>query len=327
MKKKVINMIKVKFLILFCVMISSCTSKTIYINDEKKFFEITKEDRFVDKNIKEDLKFFHEVQSKLYEVTERGYETTSYPYCLSQKYLDIATEQYNNNDRSDYVEKSLEKSLSILTQMEVFLDDIIYPENIKTDYAVRNDYWNFVEEIKSFYEKEQLLDSIDCGQCKLAELETELLNAEHLNSELGLRNSLRSIRSAEKIYKELKKEINYCKDGGGYNLIERRLYFKINKDELRDVSIKKLNVVYKILNKNKSFKLKINGYTDPVGTDEYNNSLSKRRAMSAYNFLIKKGIDKKRLTVNYFGEKKQIKNYLNKKSYAINRRVDLVIIE
>jgi outer membrane protein OmpA-like peptidoglycan-associated protein len=44
------------------------------------------------------------------------------------------------------------------------------------------------------------------------------------------------------------------------------------------------------------------GYTDAIGSNKYNISLSQKRAVSVQNYLIKKGISPKRLNVRWEGE-------------------------
>lgn len=302
-----------------------CSSKTIYIENEDGFYENKEENRFVDKELKKDLNFFHDVQKRLYDVSSRGYATTTYPYCLAQTHLDKATEQYNNNDRTDYVEDSLISSLEILLQMEIYLDDIIYPESKHDEYTVRKDLWNLVYDAKDWLDSYQILDNSSCGQCTLAELELELKNARHLNSELGLRNALPSIRKSEVLASKLNEEILNCKINNLYKFIPRSIYYETAKYGLRDISKKRLDVVAKLLKENNKYKINIVGFTDPVGSTYYNYKLSYKRAITAYKYLLSKGISKHRMSVSSKGEKEQIKDRFNQESNAINRRVDILI--
>lgn len=306
--------------------ITGCASKTIYIDEsEESFYENRPENRFVDKEMLKDIDFFHSVQKRLYDVSEQGYATTTYPYCLAQTHLDKATEQYNNNDRTKYVEENLESSLGILAQMEVYLDDIIYPETKHDNYTVRKDLWNLTYDAKEWLSSYEILDSSKCGQCTLAELELELKNARHLNSELGLRNALSSIRKSEMLASNLSKEIINCKINNLYKFIPRSIYFESDKYNLRDVSFKRLDVIAKLLKENNRYKVNIVGFTDSVGSSKYNQLLSKKRAMKAYNYLISKNISKHRMNVLAKGETNQIKDRFNQNNNAVNRRVDVFI--
>ena len=58
------------------------------------------------------------------------------------------------------------------------------------------------------------------------------------------------------------------------------------------------------LKNNKGLKIEINGHTDHIGPDSYNDKLSLRRANSVANYLNTKGISKARMIINGFGESK-----------------------
>ena len=53
--------------------------------------------------------------------------------------------------------------------------------------------------------------------------------------------------------------------------------------------------------------------------------LSKRRAMAVYTYLVKKGVDKSRLTTKWYGESRPVADNKTKEGRARNRRTDIVI--
>lgn len=306
--------------------LSGCASKTIYLDEkENDIFSNNNENRFIDKEMVKDLNFFHNVQKRLYNVSENGYSTTTYPYCLAQTHLDKATEQYNNNDRTKYVEDSLESSLGVIIQMENYLDDILYQDYKHDNYTVRKDLWNLTYDAKEWLSSYEILNNSECGQCTLAELELELKNARHLNEELGLRNALSSIRKSEHLASKLTSEIIECKSTNLFKFIPRSIYFETDKYNLRKISLKRLTVIAKILKENKKYKINIVGTADTVGDDKYNYKLSHNRALEAYDYFISMGISKNRMNIIANGESKQIKDRFEQKSNAINRRVDIYI--
>jgi outer membrane protein OmpA-like peptidoglycan-associated protein len=72
-------------------------------------------------------------------------------------------------------------------------------------------------------------------------------------------------------------------------------------------------------------KVTIEGHTDNVGTDDYNQKLSERRANSIRQYLIEKfGINGSRLTAVGYGESKPIASNDNEEGREINRRVQAV---
>jgi outer membrane protein OmpA-like peptidoglycan-associated protein len=71
--------------------------------------------------------------------------------------------------------------------------------------------------------------------------------------------------------------------------------------------------------------VQISGYTDGLGSVEYNNKLSDRRARACADYLIKKGIDKNRIRFVSFGaccpvEMELINGRDNPDGRSLNRR-------
>ena len=75
--------------------------------------------------------------------------------------------------------------------------------------------------------------------------------------------------------------------------------------------------------------VQLDGNTDSRGSNQYNVNLSKNRATSAMNYLVKKGIEKERLSTEWFGETKLANECADEvvcpeEDHQINRRVDVV---
>jgi len=79
------------------------------------------------------------------------------------------------------------------------------------------------------------------------------------------------------------------------------------------------------LNKYPSRSVEIDGYTDSVGTQEYNLSLSRRRADTVQSFLLSQGIDASRVTSQGKGEDDPVANNASASGRQQNRRVEVVI--
>jgi len=80
------------------------------------------------------------------------------------------------------------------------------------------------------------------------------------------------------------------------------LYFDFDKSILKDKEKQVLDSVYTILMENKSYTIQVSGYTDGLGTDQYNRKLSDLRAKAAADYLKKKGVEPSRITFVSFGE-------------------------
>jgi len=69
----------------------------------------------------------------------------------------------------------------------------------------------------------------------------------------------------------------------------------------------------------------VKGHTDNVGSDSFNMTLSKKRAEAVVKYLTKKGIDKSRLSYEYYGSSRPIKDNDTEEGRTYNRRVEFEI--
>jgi len=83
--------------------------------------------------------------------------------------------------------------------------------------------------------------------------------------------------------------------------------------------------VIKILNDNPEMKLAIDGHTDWVGSDEFNQTLSDNRANAVKQYFISKGIDESRITSAGHGESMPIADNNSAAGRAKNRRVEMTL--
>jgi OOP family OmpA-OmpF porin len=67
----------------------------------------------------------------------------------------------------------------------------------------------------------------------------------------------------------------------------------------------------------------VEGHTDAVGTDTYNQGLSERRSNSVMDYLVGQGVSGSRLSAKGFGESSPIATNETAEGRALNRRVEL----
>ena len=79
------------------------------------------------------------------------------------------------------------------------------------------------------------------------------------------------------------------------------VYFDFDKYHLKDDAVFKLDSIYAILVANPGAYVQISGYTDGLGTEEYNKILSDKRAKACADYLRAKGVDETKLTFESFG--------------------------
>jgi outer membrane protein OmpA-like peptidoglycan-associated protein len=101
----------------------------------------------------------------------------------------------------------------------------------------------------------------------------------------------------------------------------KNVYFVTASYKLSNKSFKPLNDLVTLLNEDKDLKLSIEGHTDNVGADDYNQTLSDNRANSVKDYLVSKGIDETRLTSQGFGETQPVADNKTAAGKTKNRRV------
>jgi peptidoglycan-associated lipoprotein len=104
-------------------------------------------------------------------------------------------------------------------------------------------------------------------------------------------------------------------------LVLETIHFDFDKYDIRpgDAEILKKNA--EILKLYPEVNVIIEGHTCDIGTEEYNMGLGERRAKAARDYLIKLGIDPKRLSIISYGETR----LLDPNNKPINRRAEFKV--
>lgn len=105
------------------------------------------------------------------------------------------------------------------------------------------------------------------------------------------------------------------------------VFFDFDKSLLKSESGPELDRMVDLLQKESSMQIEISGHTDSMGADRYNMALSERRAKTVVAYLIRRGIPKKRLKVQFFGEKKPVDTNDTEEGREKNRRVEFKILK
>lgn len=122
---------------------------------------------------------------------------------------------------------------------------------------------------------------------------------------------------------EIDFEIEKVETGKSYQLHD--IYFATNSADLSKNSLFILNEFVEFLNDNGRIRVDIQGHTDDIGDDTFNQELSRRRSKSVYDYLITKGISAQRLSFQGFGESKPVADNTTEEGRAKNRRTEFVI--
>ncbi|WP_083930812.1 OmpA family protein [Solimonas variicoloris] len=120
-------------------------------------------------------------------------------------------------------------------------------------------------------------------------------------------------------------DLSGCKTGD--TVVLRGVNFEFDKWNLTLNAKGLLDLVVDALQKRADIKVEIDGHTDSKGSDSYNLKLSDRRAKSVMDYLLAKGIAPSRLASKGFGESMPIADNASDEGRAINRRVELKVVE
>lgn len=103
------------------------------------------------------------------------------------------------------------------------------------------------------------------------------------------------------------------------------ILFAFDSSVIRESAKPTLAKVVRALAKNPDESLYVAGHTCDIGTEEYNQGLSERRAAAVKEYLVKSGISEDRITTEGFGETDPLVPNENEAARKLNRRVELTI--
>jgi outer membrane protein OmpA-like peptidoglycan-associated protein len=101
--------------------------------------------------------------------------------------------------------------------------------------------------------------------------------------------------------------------------------FDFDKATLKPAAREKLAKVSGIVLAYPGLKLAVEGHTDSIGSDEYNMTLSDKRAAAVRDYLIAQGLNESAVTAQGFGKASPVATNDTNEGRALNRRVELVV--
>jgi outer membrane protein OmpA-like peptidoglycan-associated protein len=101
--------------------------------------------------------------------------------------------------------------------------------------------------------------------------------------------------------------------------------FETGKAQLSPGSARKLDQLAQFLTDYPERRVQIDGFTDSVGTDSYNQDLSQRRADAVRSALIARGINPSRIGSQGYGKEFPVAGNVESGGRQLNRRVEVVI--
>jgi OOP family OmpA-OmpF porin len=131
----------------------------------------------------------------------------------------------------------------------------------------------------------------------------------------------------EQEFKEITQDLYLMPIEVGARVTINNIFFDFDKATLRPESYPELNRLLELLNQYPNMSIRIEGHTDALGSNEYNQRLSQRRADAVARFLRVNGINTNRLVVEGKGETTPVATNETEEGRQLNRRVEFEITE
>ena len=269
--------------------------------------------RITTENSLADRQTLESVQQRLRKLNEAGIPQSNYGLAKAQCWLDTAKSQYHENDRSGYIEESLSEAVKITQALEADksaqagLDTPLVARSSK----LRDDLWAQIAVYKG-----QSATMI-CNAKTVACAEVRLVRAGHAEQQTGWRQATPHIQMVEDALRTAKAEAESCSPQSksapavvvstaasaapAQTVLGKETYvlltdtlFKFDKSGVEDMlpgGQQRLADVARRLKDYKSIQtMTVIGYTDRLGSDDYNDKLSAARAKSVQDYLQSLGV-------------------------------------
>jgi len=107
----------------------------------------------------------------------------------------------------------------------------------------------------------------------------------------------------------------------------RGVNFDFDRAEIRPASRPILDQAASRLRQCGGERLQVEGHTDSIGADAYNQNLSERRARAVRDYLVSQGVSGGRISAVGFGESRPIASNDNPEGRFLNRRVEIRFLD
>lgn len=310
--------------------------------------------RITDGVIRSDQRNIANLQTRMSVINAQGVKADDYFLSKATAWLDFATEEYTDNDRSGIFERLINEARLLIEQLEAKRTDISRKTTIvEGSQLIRPDLW---AKLQGFGQHKEF----ECVAGKVGRAEVQLVWAGHEELEGGWRHAKPYIEIAEDMVKSIDKAIAIC---GAPVMVAKPIepapvaqalpsvqtveamqsisiatdtLFKFDKAAIEDLlpeGRRLLDDLVKRLVKFKSIeRILITGHTDRLGSASYNLKLSEQRATAVKQFLIQAGLAASAIQQAGAGESDPLVTCSGDKPSAElqvclqpNRRVDLRI--
>ena len=103
------------------------------------------------------------------------------------------------------------------------------------------------------------------------------------------------------------------------------VYFEFNEYGLNSKAFGNIDKIIDHLNHSPEFTVEIKGYTDSVGSDPYNNMLSRRRAKMVLDYMNSRGVPAELMKAKAYGKDDPVADNSDPNEAWLNRRAEIII--
>jgi outer membrane protein OmpA-like peptidoglycan-associated protein len=129
----------------------------------------------------------------------------------------------------------------------------------------------------------------------------------------------------ERLKEQLNQVLQTTETARGLIVNMSDVLFDFNKYTLKPEAREKLAKVSGILLAYPNLKLQVEGYTDNIGSDDYNQKLSEERAGTVRDFLVSQSVSNANISAAGYGKSNPVADNSTNSGRAQNRRVELVV--
>jgi OOP family OmpA-OmpF porin len=102
------------------------------------------------------------------------------------------------------------------------------------------------------------------------------------------------------------------------------ILFDFDSTEIKPRYHTALEIIIAVIKKNPGLKIEIQGHTDSMGPESYNQMLSEKRALAVKEYMVRNGIESERLKAVGFGATQNVASNESDAGRALNRRINFV---
>lgn len=302
----------------------ACSTTRVPVASAQKTYTTTQRDGVCVENIE-----ISALRGRLQALTAGGQFIDAYDAAKAQCWLDSAESQFAENDRTGYVNEATEESAVLIRSMEVnkgqptALGQI---KHIAASYRVRHDLWQLIGAIKEDR-------GFKCVSALVACAEVRLVRAGHALDQTGWRQANPHIQIAESLLTQAQREGEKCgqsvvvappavevkpapapivpvevKPTTDRFSLQADALFAFNRADLSSLlpaGKAKLDwLVQRLKEYQRIDRIDISGFTDRLGTNQYNLQLSQARANTVKDYLVARGINAPLVTATGKGKSK-----------------------